>query len=137
MSGTHIAIHAARKRREERQREEESLTRYSPQELRAGWEFKILRSATGAFGKQEKLAAALEQESRRGWELVEKIDSERVRVRRPAAARQDDALLPDDIDPYRTRYGVGDWFKGLRLAAGIYLLMALGVLLLWMVSPLF
>ena len=46
MSTAAAAAAAAQRRREE---EEEHMTPYTPRELAENWEFKILRSATGAF----------------------------------------------------------------------------------------
>jgi hypothetical protein len=104
MSAAATAAAAAAERR--RREEEESMTGYSAGDLADGWEFKILRSATGAFRNPERLRQALEEESRAGWVLVEKFDNQRVRLKRPASARAGDAGL--GFDPYRTRFGMGD-----------------------------
>ena len=65
------------------------MTPYQPQDLNDGWEFKILRSLTGAFGKPEKLREFLDEEAKAGWVLVEKFDNNRIRLKRPAMpARQ-------------------------------------------------
>ena len=63
------------------------MTPYQDQDLSGDWEFKILRSVTGAFGKPEKLKEALDQEAKAGWVLVEKFDNGRIRLKRPASAR--------------------------------------------------
>lgn len=117
---------AARRRRE--QKEEDEMTRYSQTDLIEGWEFKILRSATGAFGKPEYLRMALEAEARAGWVLVEKFDNRRVRVKRPASARSGDAAL--GCDPYRTAYGMSEMtsafiFVGVVVAVVCLLLLAI------------
>lgn len=83
--------------------EEEELTPYFPEELDGDWEFKILRSITGAFGKPEQLRRALEDEALSGWVLVEKFDDFRLRLKREVGVH-DDERNPD-IDPYRTNYG--------------------------------
>ena len=62
---------AARARQRE---EEEVMTGYSNDELAEKWEFKIIRSGTGAFRHPEKLRKALDQEAQAGWELAEKFD---------------------------------------------------------------
>ena len=98
------AVAAAAARRE--RKEEETMTGYTQADLNEGWEFKILRSATGAFGKPERLRQALEEEARAGWMLLEKFDNQRVRLKRPASARAGDATL--GFDPYRTSYGMSD-----------------------------
>ena len=82
------------------------MTPYSSDDPLTNWEFKIIRSATGSFGQSEKLRKVLEEEARVGWELVEKFDNNRVRLRRPVAARKDDVAL--DFDPYRTWIGVSE-----------------------------
>lgn len=67
------AAHAAAVAEQQRRHEEEELTSYRSQDLQ-GWEFKILRSATGAFRDPAKLQQALAEEATFGWELVEKFD---------------------------------------------------------------
>jgi hypothetical protein len=54
-------------------------------------EFKILRSATGAFKDPAVMQRYLAEEAQAGWTLVEKFDNSRIRLKRPAAARQQDA----------------------------------------------
>jgi hypothetical protein len=100
------AVAAAAARRREEQKEEELMTGYTASDLAAGWEFKILRSATGAFKKPEVLRAVLEEEGRAGWVMVEKFDSHRVRLKRPWAAKAGDAVL--GFDAYRTSVGVSE-----------------------------
>ena len=137
MAGAHIAIHHAKKRRLHEQREEEHLIAYSNRELAQDYEFKILRSYVTGFNSQQRLDAILAAEARAGWELVEKLDRNRVRLRRPAAAATRDTQLPRGQDPYRTRYGAGPWVQQASLALGLFGLMAAGALLLWIISPLF
>jgi hypothetical protein len=103
--GAAAAAHQARKRREEQQEEEETMTNYTKEDLEANWEFKIVRSETGAFRKPEVFQMLLQEESIAGWELVEKLDDRRVRFKRPASARRRDATLPPGVDPYRSIYG--------------------------------
>src|SRR5947208_77783 len=95
-AGAAAAAAVARRRREE----EESMTGYTHADLAEGWEFKILRSATGAFRSADGLRKAVEEERRAGWVLLEKFDNGRVRFKRPVSARSGDAAL--SIDPYRT-----------------------------------
>jgi hypothetical protein len=107
-------------------KEEEEMTPYSREDLTEGWEFKILRSMTSAFKKPEKLRAFLEDESRAGWILVEKFDDTRIRLKRPADAKQRDGEL--DFDPYRTFVGISQGryvITVLLLSLGIPLLIAL------------
>ena len=120
------AAAAAAARRERERNEEETMTGYTRADLIEGWEFKILRSVTGAFGKPDLLRQALEEEARAGWVLVEKFDNGRVRLKRPASARVGDAAL--GLDPYRTSYGMSDskfafMFIGIVLSLVVLLLL--------------
>jgi hypothetical protein len=96
------AAAAARMRRE--QQEEEELTPYTHKDLAEDWEFKILRSVTGKFRDAAWLQSILDEEARAGWQLVEKFDNARVRLKRPASARARDATL--GFDAYRTSVGI-------------------------------
>lgn len=86
------------------------MTGYTATDLAEGWEFKILRSATGAFKKPEVLRRVLEEEGRAGWVMVEKFDAQRVRLKRPASvgagAKSGDVAL--GFDPYRTTVGMSE-----------------------------
>ena len=77
------------------------MTPYTPSDLAEGWEFKILRSATGGFGNPARLQSVLDEEQRAGWTLVEKFDNGRIRLKRPARARTGDAALDFDLAQYR------------------------------------
>ena len=85
------------------QQEEEEMTPYSRDDLAQNWEFKIVRSAMGGFRKPAFLQRVLDDEARAGWVLVEKFDNSRIRLKRPALARERDGKL--DFDPYRTDAG--------------------------------
>jgi hypothetical protein len=114
------------------QEEEEEMTPYSDDDTLTNWEFKIIRSGTGSFGRPDKLAKVLEEEAKAGWELVEKFDDNRVRLRRLVAARKDDFAL--DFDPYRTWIGVsesGMVARGLIVSA-VLVAITLAVVLLAM-----
>jgi hypothetical protein len=100
----------ARGRKGQQREEEETMTRSPPNDPGENWEFKFLRTSAGGFGIPAVLSRILEEEARAGWLLVEKFDNNRVRLKRPMAARNGDATL--DFDPYRT------WVfprKGLRV----------------------
>ena len=101
--------------------EEERMTQYSREELEEDWEFKIVRSTSGAFGKREVLQKLRQEEATAGWRMVEKFDDNRIRFKRPHSAREQDAYLPAEVDPYRTQYGA---------AAFLYAVLVIGVLLL-------
>ena len=100
--------------------EEENMTAYSREELADDWEFKIVRANTGVFGKPAEFNKLIEEEARAGWQLVEKFDNSRVRFKRPRAARQRDAQLPEDVDPYRTRYGMSEGAFAVLILAVVF-----------------
>jgi hypothetical protein len=99
------AAAAAARRRRMMLAEEEDMARYTQDDLSNDWEFKIVRSESGAFRKPEVLRKLIEEEARAGWVMLEKFDDRRVRFKRSRSARTRDALLPPGVDPYRTRYG--------------------------------
>ena len=110
-------------------KEEELMTPYAPKDLAEGWEFKILRSATAGFRNPEWLRSVLDEEQRAGWTLVEKFDDSRVRLKRPAGARANDAIL--DFDPLRTWVGMRQGVLALIIVACALAssgLIALGIL---------
>jgi hypothetical protein len=102
--GAHIAAAAAAKKRKlEEEAEEEQMTKY-PNDDAEKWEYKIVRSESGAFRKPEVLEMLIEEEALAGWEMLEKFDNRRIRFRRPVEARKHDHMLPNHIDPYRTTF---------------------------------
>ena len=104
-SGATAAAAAAQRQQMMFAEEEEDMTRYTQDDLNNDWEFKIVRSDSAAFRKPEALRKVIEEEARAGWVMLEKFDDRRIRFKRPRSARTRDALLPADVDPYRTRYG--------------------------------
>jgi len=101
--------------------EEERMTTYTREELEEDWEFKIVRATSAAFGKPEVLQKLLQEEAVAGWTMVEKFDDSRIRFKRPRGAREQDAYLPEGVDPYRTQYGP---------PAVVYGVLVIGILLL-------
>lgn len=122
--GAIAAAHAEqeRKRREE---EEEKMTTYNSDDL-SNWEFKIVRSDSGAFRKPQVLQALIEEESVAGWEMLEKLDDRRVRFKRPTSAKRNDIHLPPGLDPYRSYYGSNKMKTKIILLLGI-LMLSLGL----------
>ena len=100
-----IAAAHAEKERKRMEEEEEKMTAYNKDELDNNWEFKIVRSDSRSFRKPEILQMLIEEEAMSGWEMLEKLDDNRVRFKRPKSARNTDFSLPPGIDPYRSRYG--------------------------------
>ena len=103
---------------ERMRREEEEMTGYTGKELSEDWEFKILHSNMGAFGKPEKLRAALDAEKRGGWILVEKFDNNRIRLKRPAGTKVVEGDFSDGYDPYRSQLGMSE-SKVVLVALGV------------------
>ena len=115
MSG---AAAAAAARRMEQEEEEEEMAGYTAQDLADEWEFKFVRSATGAFRRPEFLKHVLAEESRNGWMLIEKFDDGRIRLKRPASARKTEAA--GGLDPYRSRVGIGQVGLALLIVVSIF-----------------
>lgn len=101
------AIHAAIAAQQRRhQQEEEQMSGYNAADLE-GWEFKIVRSATGRFRNSEVVKQLIAEEAQNGWEMLEKFDDYRIRFKRRIEKR---ALHSGGaIDPYRTQFGLGHW----------------------------
>lgn len=120
--GAHIAATAAaQKRRKMEEAEEEKMTSYD-QDDKKKWEYKIVRSESGAFSNPNVMAALIEEETLASWEMLEKFDNRRIRFRRPVEARKRDALLPDHVDPYRTNYGSSFLRVGVMIFVGLLML---------------
>jgi hypothetical protein len=118
MTGGAAAAGAAAARRRREQQEEEDMTGYTPQELAEGWEFKIVRSSTGAFRTPAFLRAVLDEEQRAGWTFLEKFDNGRIRLKRPASARANDSALGSDA--YRTHVGMSELKLTLCILAAVF-----------------
>jgi hypothetical protein len=114
---TSAAMHAAAAKRRRMQQEEEEMTPYGSSDVER-YEFKIIRSATGMFKHPEKLHAVLAEEARAGWELVEKFDNGRIRLKRDIQWREKDARLPQDA--YRITVGIGEGGLVLIILAAVF-----------------
>ena len=91
------------------------------------FEYKIIRSATGAFKNPTKFRAALDEEARAGWELLEKLDNSRARLRRSTDCRNGDAGLGQD--PYRTQVGITEGVLAIWIIVGLALFIGMMALL--------
>jgi hypothetical protein len=127
MSGGAGAAAAAAEEERRKREEEEQLTPYSERELAEDWEFKIVRSSLAQFRNSRYLAEVLQNEARAGWTLVEKFDNSRIRLKRPARARDLDGKL--DFDPYRTYVGPSQGMIALAIVVATLAIM-FGVILL-------
>ena len=117
-----IAVAAAQKEEEER------TIRELQHRYGRAWEFKVLRGTLFAFGNPDRLQEALTEESAAGWELAQRLDDNRLILRRPVAARENDVLLGDNYNPYREHYGSGHvWL--ITVAIGLVLLGGVALLL--------
>lgn len=124
--GIHAAIAAAEQKRiKQMQEEEERMTSYNPEDLAGDWEFKIIRSYAPVFRKPDFLQQVLLEEAQAGWQMLEKLDDTRIRLKRPLAAKRRDAMLPPGIDPYRTQIRGGS--AKIFVLLGVTILLALGV----------
>lgn len=125
VSSAVLAQHAALQRAEE-----EDLTPYTEEELLADFEFKIVRSVVGLFGKPDRMREVLEEEARFGWTLVEKFDDNRIRLKRPVDAKANDAdALRAGLDPYRTNLAVHA-NKTALLVLGLVLMLGVAAIVL-------
>lgn len=105
--------------------EEEEMTNYTQDDLQ-NYEFKILRSAVSGFRSRETMAKALEEEATHGWQLVEKFDDARIRLKRPRGAKSRiNTGVGAGTDPYRTQYGISDGRFAIYIVTGTLLLCAL------------
>jgi len=96
--------------------EEEKMAGYNKEDL-DGWEFKIVRSATGKFKNYQKVQDTCQQESLAGWELVEKFDDYRLRFKRRIEHRSRDSQL--NSDPYRTNIGLSSSKPLIMISIGL------------------
>jgi hypothetical protein len=71
----------------------------------------------------------LQEEAIAGWNLLEKFDNRRIRLKRLVTARANDVQLPAGYDPYRTRYGMN---SGLLSAIIVAAIMGAGILIAWL-----
>ena len=130
MSGAHVAIAAAIKKK--KQEKEEKTMGYNQEELENNWEFKILRSASGKFKKYETVEQVKAEESVAGWVIVEKFDNNRIRFKRPRKAIENDVHLPPGVDPYRISYGMSEGVMALSMMVVIFgvigTIIAIGIL---------
>ena len=121
--GAAAAAAAAHKRRMDE--EEEALTTYNQNDM-DGWEFKILRSSTGRFGNYRTVQQVCEEESRAGWEMVEKFDNNRIRFKRRTDQRAQDAHR--ELDPYRSSIGLSPGGTTGLIIGMLVALMGVGLL---------
>jgi hypothetical protein len=131
MAGSSAAIHAAIEKKRQEQ-EEEEMTRYTDNELAEDYEFKIVRSATGAFKKRQSVEQVMAEEGLAGWKFVEKFDDNRLRFKRPSSARRNDFSLPPGVDPYRTTYGMGEAGLAFVIMGSIALAVGLIILIIFL-----
>jgi len=96
---------AAAAKRRQNYEEEEEVTPMNT-DTSGAFEYKIIRSVTKAFRNPAFFQQTLQEEAQAGWQLVEKLDDDRVRLRRSVECRSNDAHLTQD--PYRTRIGMGE-----------------------------
>ncbi len=85
------------------------------------WEYKIVQVRGGGFRSLKAIQYVCQQEAKFGWTLLEKIDDNRLRLKRSVSWRAKDSLLKQN--PYRTDYGVsGDFMMFLSVMATLMIL---------------
>jgi hypothetical protein len=67
-------------------------------------EFKTMQAQTPLFADSKKMQEILLEESKAGWDLLEKEDNYRIKLQRDIENRSNDGNSP--TDPYRTTVGV-------------------------------
>lgn len=82
-----------------------------------GYEYKILRTAWTTFRNPVRLRSVLEYEAQSGWDLFEKLDDQRLRLRRPIECRAQDVERSQDA--YRTWVGPSENAAAGFVVAGI------------------
>jgi hypothetical protein len=130
----------AREARRQREEEEESKTPYDQREPMENWEYKIVRNEMNLFEQPELLEQTLREESQAGWQLVEKFDGNRLRLKRDANVKAASAARANGYDPYRTTVLLDHVQalreqrrrKNLKIAAVIF---SVGMLLLLVAIP--
>ena len=114
----------------QKQQDERLLAELIGKDKEDKYEFKILRGYLGAFRKPERLQAILEEERRSQWEMVIKLDEERIVLRRPRRSQAYDAMSGADTDPYRTQIGSSLASPVLFILSGLLVTVGLAFLLL-------
>ncbi|MEQ8409316.1 MAG: hypothetical protein RKH07_13680 [Gammaproteobacteria bacterium] len=93
-------------------------------------EYKIIQSQTPLFANSAKMHEILEQESKAGWQLLEKEDNYRLKLQRSISHRENDANL--DFDAYRSNVGVSSMVTyGVTALATIAVVSLILYLALW------
>ena len=94
------------------------MAKYSDNELNNDWEFKIMRSLTGAFKNPHTLQNVIENQQQYGWQFLEKFDDNRIRFKRKSRH----GSMDHSENPYETYYGM----KPGKFSAIVILLSLLG-----------
>lgn len=119
--------HTQLNRRIRQRREQEEEMTHNGDFEGSDWEFKIIRSATGAFRNTLFTQKILDEEAQSGWEMIEKFDNSRIRLKR----RKNCELRHPSIDPYRIHIGMSPG----RITLLVFLLFFLLPLFLFFVFP--
>ena len=115
------AAAAAAERARRMREEEEEMTPYSDRDIAEGWEFKIMRSNTASFRKPELFRQMLTEEAATGWQMVEKFDDSRVRLKRPRDFQPSDSeFAATGRDPYRTNFGISQGMLVFWILSGAF-----------------
>ncbi|MDP2139922.1 MAG: hypothetical protein Q8L20_03840 [Gammaproteobacteria bacterium] len=69
-------------------------------------EYKVVQSTTPLFATSKKIEEIMAEESKAGWQLVEKFDNYKMRLQRDISHRANDKNL--GFDAYRSQVGVNN-----------------------------
>lgn len=83
-------------------------------------EYKVVQSTTPLFATSKKIDEIMAEESKAGWQLVEKYDNYKMRLQRDISNRSNDKNL--GFDAYRSQVGVNN-----IIVYGITTIVTLGV----------
>jgi hypothetical protein len=86
-------------------------------------EYKVVQSTTPLFAKLQNINAVMAEESKAGWQLVEKYDNYKLRLQRDISHRANDKNLA--FDAYRSQVGVSN-----MVTYGLAALLTLGAVYL-------
>ncbi|MGB4246846.1 MAG: hypothetical protein WBJ75_03915 [Pseudohongiellaceae bacterium] len=90
-------------------------------------EYKVVQSTTPLFATSKKIDEIMAEESKAGWQLVEKFDNYKMRLQRDVSHRGNDKNLA--FDAYRSQVGVNNFIVyGITAAVTVGVVYAIFVL---------
>lgn len=123
-AATAAAAAASRRREEE---EAQVIDGLLQKDSDGRYEYKVLRSSSGAFKRPDRRNQVLMEEARAGWDMALMLDNSRLILRRDKKMREQDFLSTPGIDPYRIEV---DGNQALFIALALFLAMGIAPLAL-------